>query len=562
LSNITTSYRFHKELELPVAFVRREWKALAVFGGGFVLVFLAAVLAIDPAFFYPRLSTDPLLYYLKGLAFAETGHTTARTAINRAPFEYVAMPGVLRSPFMFAFRDFDTQLRAIQLSNIVLVGLTATMYSYILSWTVPRKWHWLAIGFAFGFMLLSPDWGANVFTTLADAPYAAFSIAFVILAARVLGSDRPIRSRTWAIGAGAVLFTVAFLIRFTAPLLLVYAGVVSAGRSRHHQLSRRVKVAGAVAAVAGVAILLALNWETMRSRYLIEPYLYLLHAGKAGMLMNLFASALPSQIVGDFHLAFAIQPIMDPYHVRFGTSAGDVALIVVGFAISATTFLGMWHSRRRFAPEIAYTLAALPVLTLMIPSTARYLLAYQPFFWIFFYAGASVLVGPIALRIAAGPRALFVGLSLLVLTATGLVYLRSRRIAGTVGDRGAAISIGESRAYVNDVASTFGELRRFLVTLPRERTLLIGASGTVGRWKVIAGLDYYRPDSALSVATTTRDTYLVVECGTLDYCQDFNNWDEQFRKDFGKFGQFSFEPVFARITQHAKARVYRVRNRQ
>jgi len=140
LSNISTSYQFHQELESPVDFVRREWKALAVFGGGFVLILVAAVLAIDPAFYYPRLFADPLLYYLKGLAFTETGHTAARAYINRAPFHYVALPGVLRSPFMLAFRDFDDQLRAIQLSNVLLLAVTATMYAYVLSWAIPRRW--------------------------------------------------------------------------------------------------------------------------------------------------------------------------------------------------------------------------------------------------------------------------------------------------------------------------------------------------------------------------------------------------------------------------------------
>ena len=88
----------------------------------------------------------------------------------------------------------------------------------------------------------------------------------------------------------------------------------------------------------------------------------------------------------------------------------------------------------------------------------------------------------------------------------------------------------------------------------------MGSTPTIGRWKVISGLDYYRPDSALSVATASRETYLVVECGTLEVCQDFNKWDAESRKNLDKFGAFTFEPVFTRMTQHAKARVYRIRN--
>ncbi len=63
-------YEFHRGLESPRDFVRGEWQALAAFGGGFVAVYVLAILAADPSYFYPRLITDSLNYYLTGLAFA------------------------------------------------------------------------------------------------------------------------------------------------------------------------------------------------------------------------------------------------------------------------------------------------------------------------------------------------------------------------------------------------------------------------------------------------------------------------------------------------------------
>jgi hypothetical protein len=549
------SYEFHRHFESPFSFFRREWQALAVFGGGFAAIFLVGVFASGPAYFYPRLRTDSLDYYLKGLAFVETGRTTARSAINVPPFPRVAMPGLLRSPFML-FHDFDTQLRAIQLSNILLVGLTAAMYAYVLSWIVPRRWHWLAIGFSFGFMVLNPEWGNNVFVPLADAPYAAASIAFLILAARVLSSDKPLREHRLAIVAGMLLFAVAFFTRYTAPVLLVYVAALAAGRRRN----RPVNTGALLLAVAGVAavlgILLMLNWHTMSQRYLIEPWLYLLRAEKSSVMMNVLASALPSQIVPDFQMGFARQPLVDTYHVQFGTSPRDLALVTIGIAISATTFFGMWRSRDRFAPEIVYTLAALPVLALMIPSTERYLIAYEPLFWIFFYAGASVLVAPLAARIGASPRTAFIALALSLILGVGVMSLRSRILRPT-GNRSALISIGDNRAYATEVTSTFVALRGFLDKLPREQTLLIGPQV---RWKAISGLEYYRPDSALVAAVANRDMYLVLDCGTLGDCQGFDKLDARYQKRLARFGSFSLDPMFARTTEHAKARVYRIRN--
>jgi len=549
-------YEFHRGLESPRDFMRREWQALAVFGGGFVAVYLVGIFAVSPAYFYPRLITDSVYYYLTGLAFAETGHVAARTAINLHPFVYLALPGLLRAPFMFLFRDFDNQLRAIQISNVLLVGITAAMYAYVVSWIVPRKWHWLAIGFSFAFMLLNPDWGGNVFGLLADAPYAAATITFLILAARVLSSDRPLREQPWGIAGCVLLFAVAFLLRFSAPVLLVYVAVLAAGRRIHRRQPFRPLVVSAGVAATLLAVLVGLNWNVLRGRYLMEPVLFLLGADKGSVMMNLLASALPSQIVPRFQRLFTHDPILDTYHVHFGTAPRDLVLIVLGFAISATIFFGMWRARRRFAPEIAYTLAAMPVLTLMIPSTARYLITYEPLFWIFFYAGASALVAPIAVRLAPSPRAVIVTVALLVVTGTVAAYLR------TAGSRAARLSIGETRAYSTEVASTFGELRGYLETLPRDRTFLIGTRSTIGRWKAISGLEYYRPDSLLSVAVTQRDTYLVLECATLDLCRDFDDVDRRSREFFDRYGKFSFDPVFARTTEHAKARVYRIRDSQ
>lgn len=561
LSNITTSYQFHKGLESPITFVRREWKALAVFGGGFVLILMAVVLAIDPAFFYPRLSADPLLYYLKGLAFAESGHTAARTSINRPPFEYVALPGVLRLPFMLAFNEFDYQLRAIQLSNIAILAVTATMYAYILSWVVPRRWHWLAVAWSFGFMLLSPDWVSNVFGPLADAPYAAFSIGFLILAIRVLCSDRPVTSRPWAIVSGAILFTLAFLVKFTAPFMLMHSALLASGRRRLLPVRQQVFRAWVGAAVVGVGILIALSWRTLTLRYLYLPFLFLRRASLFGIVENLLASALPTQIIPAFNLGFPHQGIRDSYHVGFATSPATIALLAIGVAISATIFAGMIRYRKRLIPEIAYCLISISALMLIVPSAARYLMPYQPLLWIFFYGGAAAVVAPFALRIALTRRAVPVGAACLVAAVAGFAYWRSQRVAGAgIEGTSYAVSIRSARRYTTEVASTFRSLRRYLETLPRDRTLLVASFGSAGRWKVISGFDYYRPDSVLSAAVARRETYLLVECGTLEQCQDFAAYDAHMKKELEKFGIFSYEMVYSAATPHAKARVYRIRN--
>jgi len=554
---ISSSYEFHKTLESPLQFGRREWRALAIFGGGFVVILLLGAFTVSPAYFYPRLRTDTLLYYLKALTFAETGHTTATAAINLRPFHYQSMPGVLRSPFLVAFRDFDSQLRAIQIFNAGLVAVTTSLYAYILSWTVPRKWHSLSIGFAFGFTLLSPEWVANVFEMLADAPYAFFSILCVIITARILTSSTRLTTHWLAIATALVLFISAFLTRFTAPVLLVYAAALAAGRVREYRISRRVTFAAVIAAVVCIATLVVLNWPTITAIYLVDITTYLARGSKSGMLINLFTISLPAQIIPDLWLALTKNPTGGTLDFTVGSTPRDLVILMIGLAVSCVTLFGIWRTRMRFAPEIAYTLGALPVLSVLIPSTTRYLMAYQPFLWIFFYNGAATFAQPVAVRVTRRLRAAFVGLALLFAAGTGLVLLRTKKMK--IGGSGGAISFGDTRRYAPEIASTFESLRRFLEKLPRERSLLIGEKGAVGRWRVISGLDYYYADTALARAVATRDTYVVLECGTLDTCSGLDDRDARTRRHLNKFGPFHFDPVFSREGEHARARVYRLR---
>ena len=118
----------------------------------------------------------------------------------------------------------------------------------------------------------------------------------------------------------------------------------------------------------------------------------------------------------------------------------------------------------------------------------------------------------------------------------------------------------QTRAYVSEVCSTFTDLRRFLESLPRQRTLLIGARAASGRWTIISRLPYYKPDSSLTQIVATHDVYFLVECGTVEICQNFNSWDVATRQRVNEYGMFSYDSVFSRFSEHAKVRVYRLRN--
>ena len=190
------------------------------------------------------------------------------------------MPGVLRAPFVILFHDFDNQLRAMQVFNMLIVGSVALMCAYIFSWVHPRERHPYVIAFAFAFTLLSPIWLANVFLPLADAPYAAFSLGALLAMISVICAPHPLKKKA-AIASAALLFGVAFMLRFTAPVLLVFAAVLAHGRWGLNAVSRKIWIIAGGAIAAFLIVLVALNAQAIFGRYFFEPLWYLVEGRQA-----------------------------------------------------------------------------------------------------------------------------------------------------------------------------------------------------------------------------------------------------------------------------------------
>jgi len=167
----------------------------------------------------------------------------------------------------------------------------------------------------------------------------------------------------------------------------------------------------------------------------------------------------------------------------------------------------MWRSREKFAPEFWYCVAAFAVVGPIIPSAARYIMAYQPFLWIFFYAGMTVLLRR-SRRAVSNSRILFAALALIVITTGAVVYLRAER---TRWHR-EAIVLQRSRrrhaSYVSEVAWTFRGLRNFLETLPRDHTLLISEPERMAAGKRSRASTTIVRTPRFTWQSPNRDTYL------------------------------------------------------
>jgi hypothetical protein len=560
LDNVRSSFEFHLQIEPFTAFCRREWRSIAFFGGGFALALLAAILLIDPAFFYPRLQTDPLNYWLKAKSLVDTGNTAARWAVNIPPFAYAAMPGVLRAPVLLIFSEFDNQLRAIQILNIPIAGFVALLSAYILSWALPVKRHWMAIGFAFAFTILNPVWVSNVFLPLVDAPYALFTLIALVVSLRIVCSPHRIRAQPGMLALFLIVFLIAFLLRFTAPILLIFPAVLALGKWRPQAVTGKRLAIASIAIIVVLGVLVYLNADAIFGRYARELLSFARRGDKVGMILNFCGAAVPSQLIPNFLQGFVHPPILYYYYAVFFSSRAQAIWLIVGLLICSVVFVGIWQERRRFLPEILYFLASAPVLALVMPSTSRYLKAYQAFVWIFFYAGGAYIYKRYRGLIPAPMRTRAFAFGVVAAVAAGVIGIRAWRLGGTASEKKFAVTVTRAPAYVSDVAATFRGLREYIETLPQDRVLLISDRGTMGRWKAISGRDYYYPDTSMKSVAAGKDLYLVVECGTMEGCQYWDEWRRRLETRVARYGVFQFDSVYAIARPRARAEVYRVTN--
>ncbi len=542
----------------PGDFLRTQRVSLLIAGAAVGAIMLTAVFSVDPAYNYPRLITDQLLYYMKGLSFVRDGTTAARAAINVPPFTYAATPGLLRTPFIAAFGDFDDQLRAIQVSNIALGVILGGLSAYVLSWALPRRLHDLAVAFSFTTLLLNPVWVTNMLSPLADLPYAVASLGAVVVVNRMIRGTESEKRSPFLKLLFVLLFIVAFGCRYTAPVILLYGWLVfRQQKNKHDAVGTALRRVG-VAAIIALAALIIADFHTIVFGYLWQPYQLLIHSDIRTLALNTFALGIPSQVIPGLDLLYRA-PILNIDKPVFWSNPVDLGLTALGVAISAVTAIGAWRGRSQFAAEAWYVLAPLPVLAAMIPSTARYLLSYQPFVWLFLYIGVSGFAAHLAPRFR-WRRAMTLALvALCCVGAMTVLYIRSGRVTGSQRVTLASFSLGRGRRHAPEVARTYRALREFLESLPAGDALMLGERGSSGQWKVIAGIDYYDPDTALATIARRRAIYVVANCQSKVFCSGFREAIKDREAQIRTYGAFEFDSVFAARNNYSAAAVYRLR---
>ena len=89
------------------------------------------------------------------------------------------------------------------------------------------------------------------------------------------------------------MFAIAFTLKFTAPILVVFVALLAAGRPRDHAMSRRFEDPRLGRARRGNRAAGGAQLSAIVDRYLPEPISFLRRGSKSGMILNLMGVAIP-----------------------------------------------------------------------------------------------------------------------------------------------------------------------------------------------------------------------------------------------------------------------------
>lgn len=544
---VADSRGYHAAAERFGTFLSRGRRPLLAVAAVFCTAYTSLLWSVDTTFFYPKVRGDALVYYLVADAAVDHRPLTPSLAENLPAQRYVVLPGLLRAP-LFAFStDFDVRLRLIQVANVIVLTLVGVLSAYFLSVASGGRWLGLCVAIPFTFLLTDSGWQQQAYLPLGDGMFALFILGALALLPALSRED----VKRWRLPVVLVgylaLTTLAFLTKVTG-LLLLLSGITLLGRRRSMRGWARVPLVLFVVVALGllyaerdtVAFYIAAGMARMR---LSHP---------SDWVLNLVGVAVPSQFVPNFANLYGRPPLEGTTFVG-ATSLRDAAALVLGCVLTSAVVWGGWRSRHALGPEVLLVLITIPILAPIVGATLRYLQAYQTVLWGLLLHGWHSTVG--WRRTPHGPRLHRIPLLVLVLgLGVGLAQMRLNRAERElhVGPKGLLEA-------ATGISSVYADLRQYLGSLPQERVRLVAPDGDLGRWKVLAGLEYHVADASLPAVARRYDVYAVWDCvDRAGQCHTLEAWLAHLNGALRPLGDFRIEPVFERSGRFARTAVFRV----
>ncbi|MHB8066514.1 MAG: hypothetical protein ACYDIC_01290 [Desulfobaccales bacterium] len=526
----------------------------------FISYYLVVIYLINVGYIYSRLDGDPFNYFVMAKSLAETGSTNVSAVEEFGSIVYTKIPAYIRSPLFLIFKDLDTLLRAIQVLNIIILTIVVNIFWVYLRKTIPVTWPKSLTFLPFIYLCFNP-WFTNVFLPLADTIYALFFFSSILIIKTIDVMIISLKRLILVMMMLAMFMWTAFLLKFTSASILAFMVIYFLqNKNKYNCKESPWAIIVKWSLVSGA--LLIIIFGLFANINLIKWYIgagisyYNLSVQRAGQVFlesiaNLLFSAVPAQIIPNYN---SFYDYLGKY--KMGLELSQITLnnslfLIIGLAISAVIGAGIWRSKRIMGAEIGCLAVMLPVLMIATNSTARLLSVVQPFFWIFFLQGI-IVNKPLLAEKSRKFIFVIIGLFIVIILATQYRYVRKVCNYLINGVRPVVMV-----AMMDKISVTYEASKKFIDSLPKERTRFVFIPNFRAKWYAISNIKYVSDKNIATKLKEGYDIYVVVDC-TRRYCKDKIAEAHLILKELADSQAIGNSLVFSRENSEAKTFIYKL----
>lgn len=524
----------------------------------FISYYLSIIYLIDVGFIYSKLNSDPFNYFVMAKSLAETGSTDVSVVEGDRPIIYTQIPAYVRFPLFLLFKDLDTRLRAIQVFNIILLTIVANIYWIYLRKTIPVSWYKDLTFLPFIYLCFNP-WFVNVYLPLSDLILALLFLSIIVIIKTIDPGKISLRRLFIVMMVLGIFMWSAFLLKFTSASLIAFMIIYFLQNNNNYQETRKsiiVKMSLTFISIVIIAFALLTNFNLIKYYVKAGVGIYGLSLHRAGhvfieSMANLLFSAVPAQIIPNYMSFYdSVSKISMGLELTQITLNNSLFLII-GLAISVITGAGIWRLRRLMGAEIGCLLVMLPVVMITTNSTARYLSVIQPFFWIFFLQGITV-IKPLIKEKSRKLFIIMIGLFLFIIMSTQYRHIRKISNYTLSGIRPVMMV-----SFMEEISTTYQATKKFIDSLPKERTRFVFISNCGAKWYAISNIKYITHKNIAQKLKEGYDIYVVVDC-IRRFCNNSIDEAHLLLEELACSQDIGNCLVFSRENSEAKSFVYKL----
>lgn len=478
---------------------------------------------------------DPYFYYSIANNISNGYGPIFKQAINTSEKYFAFGVSYLYSIIWFLNENSIKNILLIEVFNLILIYLIIYYITYYISNIINKKNSLIFNIIIFIILMSDSRWQYAAMVANSDLISVLIMLFIMILNFKKYKSAYLSPNKLFIYSIAIALIGIFFKYYFMAILIALFINYTLCNSVRIK------KILFLIGAIFLLSVFIFLTLQRGIKSYLLalfnyinslvnngDGYLYFLKSA----LSNLLFFSIPENIIPNYQ-----------YLNNSSVIPQDLTCIL-GFITSCICFYGMFLTfRRQFFPFLSFCLC-IPIFTLVIDGTARYLMIFQAFLLASFFSAIISLKPRFSLRslkIAAGFLVL-----LLIFTAYSSINKRS---SGFINPFKMIEEISESNKEILN-----------LLEIQKSNSYLLYLNKNIYSPSIFADLSnhyIYNPDNGLNDLVKSSQVFVLFACDARR-CSYYDEDKYRYKEEIKKFGNFFYKPIKQSYKKHSTYELYQL----